>query len=245
MKERMKMTNEQKNFIEKIAETAVPNSKSTKILASLSIAQAILESAWGKSGSAIKFNALYGIKAGSSWNGKSYNSKTQECYDGKTLSTITDAFRAYDNWEQSIIDYFNLLSGSQRYKNLIGEKDYKTACQKIREDGYATAPSYTTSLIKLIETYGLTKFDGTSNYYDSGTIGTVTTPAAPITTPAQSATKTIRLLQSAKYYTTGALIPDKYKNQTYTVMQTSKDGRKVLLKEIYSWVWLRDVANVL
>ena len=157
------MTAEQQDFINRIAAIAAKDMPRSGVLASLTIAQAILESGWGKSGLTVKANALFGIKAAGSvnqyWKGRVYNGKTQECYDGKNMVTITDGFRAYDSWEDSIADHSALLTGAARYKNIIGEKDCKTACKNIQADGYSTAPNYADTLIKCIETYNLAEFD--------------------------------------------------------------------------------------
>ena len=76
------MTQEQKKFIERVGALAAADMQKSGVLASLTIAQAILESGWGKSGLTVKGNALFGIKAGTSWTGAVYSGKTQECYDG-------------------------------------------------------------------------------------------------------------------------------------------------------------------
>ena len=78
------MTQEQKKFIERVGALAAADMQKSGVLASLTIAQAILESGWGKSGLTVKGNALFGIKAGTSWTGAVYSGKTQECYDGVT-----------------------------------------------------------------------------------------------------------------------------------------------------------------
>lgn len=162
------MTNEQKNFIERVGKLAAADMQKSGVLASLTIAQAILESGWGKSGLTVKANALFGIKAGSSWKGRVYSAKTQECYDGATYTTITALFRAYDSWAESVADHSALLTGAARYKAVIGERDYKTACRAIKAAGYATDPQYADKLIQLIESYKLTAYDGA---------GSATTPA--------------------------------------------------------------------
>ena len=128
------MTNEQKQFIETVGNAA---RKDTRILPSLTIAQAILESGWGKSGLTKNANALFGIKANSGWTGKVYSCRTQECYDGVNLTDITDTFRAYDSWADSIADHTAFLCGLQRYSAVVGEKDYRKACQAIHAAGYA------------------------------------------------------------------------------------------------------------
>jgi len=126
--------------------------KKTKILASLTIAQAILESGWGTSEIARKSNNLFGIKG----NGKNY--KTFEYINGKRVD-IVDSFKVYPDWETSVTDHSGLFLRLSRYQNLIGERDYKKACRKVYEDGYATAPNYTEALIKIIEQYKLYEHD--------------------------------------------------------------------------------------
>ena len=146
-------------FIEAVAPLAQQGWKKYKILPSVTIAQAILESGWGKSGLTQKANALFGIKATPSWKGKVYSCKTQECYDGVTYTTITDTFRAYDSWAESVEDHGAFLAGLSRYSNLIGVTDPKTVCDRLQADGYATAPTYSSSLQKLIKTHNLTQYD--------------------------------------------------------------------------------------
>ena len=154
------MTQEQKAFIERVGALAAADMQKSGVLASLTIAQAILESGWGKSGLTVKANALFGIKAGTSWKGRVYSTKTQECYDGVNFTTVTALFRAYDSWEESVEDHSALLTGAARYKAVVGERDYKTACRAIKAAGYATDPKYPDKLIQIIESYGLTAYDG-------------------------------------------------------------------------------------
>lgn len=151
-------------FIAKVAPMAQKAMAFSGVLASLTIAQAILESGWGESGLTKKGNALFGIKASSSWKGKRLNCKTFEFYSGNRVD-IVDAFRAYDSWQESVNDHSNFVCGvrlgnnSLRYQAVIGEKDYKKACHAIHKAGYATAPNYATSLIKIIEDYKLYQYD--------------------------------------------------------------------------------------
>ena len=53
-----------------------------------------------------------------------------------------------------------MLTGAARYKAVVGERDYKTACRAIKAAGYATDPKYPDKLIQIIESYGLTAYDG-------------------------------------------------------------------------------------
>ena len=148
-------------YIEKIGAMAREDMKKTKILASLTIAQAILESNWGRSSLAVEpNNNLFGIKG--SYNGQSCVFPTSEYINGKWVK-VNANFRKYPSWAESIADHSALFNNYNRYANLRGCKDYKLACKYVREDGYATDPSYTSKLINLIESNYLNRFDVESN----------------------------------------------------------------------------------
>lgn len=153
-----KGTAAQKSFINKIGPLAAADMKKNGILASLTIAQAILESGWGKSGLTTAANNLFGIKG--TYNDQGYTCKTQE-WDGSKYVTVDATFRKYPSWAESLADHSALFNRLDRYKNLRGLTDYKLACRYVREDGYATDPNYTAKLVSLIETYDLTIWDGT------------------------------------------------------------------------------------
>lgn len=146
-------------FIEKVAPLIVKDCNSKNLLPSPTLAQAIIESSYGTSSLATQGNALFGIKADSRWNGKVITKDTKECYDGINLVPTVACFRAYNSWDESIIDHSNFLLQNKRYSNLVGVRDYKTYCQLIKEDGYATIPTYAQTLINCIERYNLAKYD--------------------------------------------------------------------------------------
>lgn len=137
-----------------------------KLLASITIAQGILESSWGNSLLATKANNLFGIKVNDDWNGPAYSKETKEYYDDKTDAvSVTALFRAYDSWEDSMDDRTQYLltrkidSSRYRYHNLIGVTDYKEAAKLLVKDGYATDPNYANKLVNIIEKYSLYKYD--------------------------------------------------------------------------------------
>jgi lysozyme len=143
-------------FIIKIKDGAIAAQKKYSILASLTIAQAILETGWGKSSIG---NNIFGIKASPSWTGKTVTCKTGEYVNGKYVTVMAE-FRDYDSIADSIIDHALLfVNNKSRYGNIIGCTDYKTACQNVQKDGYATSPTYAKTLISIIETNKLTQFD--------------------------------------------------------------------------------------
>lgn len=151
------MTN--KEFLATMGNYARADMALTGVLASMTIAQAILESGWGKSGLAIGGCNLFGIKATSAWQGKVYSTETNECYDGVNLVRVDACFKAYSNWGESIADHSALITKSARYAKVVGETNYKVACQEIKNAGYATDPAYPAKLITLIEQHKLYEYD--------------------------------------------------------------------------------------
>jgi peptidoglycan hydrolase-like protein with peptidoglycan-binding domain len=137
------------DFIQSIKIGALKGQSDFGILASITIAQAILESGWGKSQLAVKAKNLFGIKAFSNWTGKRVTMKTTEWYNGKRVMVNAD-FRAYNSIEDSIEDHNKLLSHS-RYKPVRQCKDYKAACLELYNCGYATDACYPEKLINIIE----------------------------------------------------------------------------------------------
>ena len=171
-------TQAQKDFITWVAPMAVADMKKNGILASLTIAQAILESGWGTSELALYAKALFGIKADSRWSGPTYSKPTQEYNSIWVMGT----FRAYGCWEESINDHSLFLRTGTRYTAVIGERDYKKACRAIHQAGYATGADYADKLIKLIETYGLAAFDSC----DTAGTSVPNTPAPSVPTPSNT-----------------------------------------------------------
>lgn len=143
-----------KTFIAQIAPGAQQAMRTRGILASLSIAQAALESGWGAHAPG---NNLFGIKA-NGWRGATQILRTSEYIGGRTVY-INDVFRAYTNWAQSVEDHAAFLTQNPRYRNIIGVSDYRAVCERIKADGYATEPSYPAELIGIIEKYGLATYD--------------------------------------------------------------------------------------
>ncbi|KNB70138.1 peptidoglycan hydrolase [Brevibacillus reuszeri] len=132
----------------------------TRVPASLTIAQAILESNWGKSGLAVNANNLFGIKG--TGTAGSVLMPTTEYVNKQPIKTNAN-FRKYNNWSESIANHSALiLNGTRdkptRYHGVLGV-DYKTACYAIKDGGYATDPEYPKKLISLIEQHGLAKYD--------------------------------------------------------------------------------------
>jgi flagellum-specific peptidoglycan hydrolase FlgJ len=151
------MANKEVNFINSVKDKAIADMKKFGILASLTIAQAILESGWGTSKLAEDYKNLFGIKANTTWKGKTASLYTME-WNGTKYIRVMATWRVYPTWYESIADHTKLLTTS-RYKKLVGITDYKKACKLIKECGYATSPTYTQKLISIIELWNLNQYD--------------------------------------------------------------------------------------
>ena len=123
------------------------------------IAQAIIESGWGKSGLASKYHNYFGLKCGSSWKGGSVNMATKEEYKVGTITNIRDNFRVFDDFDDGIRGYFEFINTS-RYKNLKGVKSPEEYVRRLKADGYATSSKYVDNVMRVISDNKLTRFDG-------------------------------------------------------------------------------------
>ena len=156
----------------KVGPLFTADQQKTGVLASLSLAQFILESGYGKSELAQEANNCFGMKkslsgntwAGSVWDGKSiYTKKTKEQRSWGT-ETVTAQFRKYACIEDSIADHSAYLTGAKkgsalRYEGLKGCTDYRKAAQIVKAGGYATSTAYIDKLCSIIEQWKLTQYD--------------------------------------------------------------------------------------
>ena len=160
------------SFINEIGPVARENYKRTGILASVTMAQAILESGWGQSTLAKNGNNLFGMKmnlsgntwSGSAWDGVNFYKKRTYEYGSGGRYSITAKFRKYSCIEDSIEDHsaylLNAKNGSRkRYAGFTKTSSYKKQLQIIKKGGYATSGSYVSQLSGVIRTYNLTKWD--------------------------------------------------------------------------------------
>ncbi|MGL5753421.1 MAG: glycoside hydrolase family 73 protein [Paraclostridium sp.] len=151
------------DFINEIKLQAMKNYKEYKILPSITIAQAILESGWGESELSKKFNNLFGIKADLRWDGDSVTLETVEYNNDK----INDKFRKYKEKSQSVKDHAQFLADNKRYKNngVFESKTYIYQAKALEKAGYSTATDengnkiYAKKLINIIQQYNLQLID--------------------------------------------------------------------------------------
>lgn len=154
---------EKLKFLDSVSNGAKDSYKKYGVLPSITIAQAILESGWGKSELAITHNNLFGIKADSRWDGEIATISTSENYNNSTIAN----FRKYSNINESIDDHGKFLYENSRYADygLFNSKDYKAQAQALEDAGYSTVqdengiPIYAEKLIDIIEKYNLIQYD--------------------------------------------------------------------------------------
>ena len=166
----------QQQFINQIAPHAQSVANANDLYASVMMAQAILESAWGQStlAQAPNYN-LFGIKG--SYNGQTVYMDTLEFLNGQWV-TKNEPFRRYPSYAESFMDNARTLrtvsfqSGVYYYAGAwkSNTTSYRDATAWLT-GRYATDPNYATSLNRIIETYGLTRYDTASNGTPSTVIG--------------------------------------------------------------------------
>ena len=143
-------------FLEIIKPMVLEDMRNSGILASLTAAQAIIESTHGTSGLARSGKNLFGIKG--TYNGQGVWMWTNEYVNGVKIR-VKAQFRKYPSWAESISDHSAMFNRMSRYANLRGCTDWKDATRFVKEDGYATSPDYITTLRNTIKTYHLYDWD--------------------------------------------------------------------------------------
>ena len=144
--------NPQLSYIEQYAPLAIVEMERTGVPASITLAQAIVESGAGQSLLAVRANNHFGLKCHSEWTGDTFykdDDRKHEC------------FRAYASAEDSFRAHSDFLRGRDRYQGLfeLDPGDYKAWAKGLKKAGYATDRRYAEKLIDLIEDFQLYRYD--------------------------------------------------------------------------------------
>ncbi|WP_310169270.1 flagellar assembly peptidoglycan hydrolase FlgJ [Pseudomonas extremaustralis] len=120
------------------------------------VAQAALETGWGKSVMRAEDGSsshnLFGIKAGKSWQGGQARAITSEFRDGAMVKE-TAQFRSYDSYQDSFHDLVTLLQSNDRYKEVVKSADNpEQFVRELQKAGYATDPSYASKISQIAKT---------------------------------------------------------------------------------------------
>lgn len=140
-------------FTAKLAPYAEQASRATGIPAQFLLAQAALETGWGRSeprsaDGRPSYN-VFGIKAGRNWSGSTVDAMTTEYVDGAPQRGA-ERFRAYGSYAEAFQDYANLLKSKPRYAGLLGSQDAVAFARGLQQSGYATDPAYGAKLGRII-----------------------------------------------------------------------------------------------
>ena len=142
-----------REFVDRVWPHAVEASRATGIPAQFMVAQAALETGWGRAEPRLAdgraSHNLFGIKAGRNWNGGVAESQTTEYVDGVAQRQV-ERFRAYGSYAESFRDYANLLTSSPRYAGVVGTQSSTAFAQGLQRAGYATDPQYAEKLSRII-----------------------------------------------------------------------------------------------
>ena len=140
-------------FVSRLLPAAQRASEASGVPAQLIMAQAALESGWGKreirmEDGGASFN-VFGIKADKSWKGPVAEVTTTEYVNGAPQKTRA-AFRAYGSYDEAFADYAKFLAGNPRYAGVVATRDPAEAAHGLQRAGYATDPEYGGKLVRIM-----------------------------------------------------------------------------------------------
>lgn len=144
-----------REFVDKLLPYAEKAGKELGVDPKALLAQAALETGWGKHmmrkpNGEIAFNA-FGIKADKSWQGERVQVATLE-YNGTTASKQRAQFRSYNSFAESFADYAKFIKSNPRYQEALAAADnVNNYWQELQAAGYATDPAYTQKLARIYQ----------------------------------------------------------------------------------------------
>lgn len=145
-------------FIAALTPAALACQRQTQVPASLTIAQAALESGWGGSQLAVQGFNLFGVKADASWKGPVLTMNTREVIHGQWVM-VPARWRKYSSWQGSIDDHAAFLLDNPRYHAAFMFHDGVRFAQAVAAAGYATDPNYADKVIGVIHAHNLGTLD--------------------------------------------------------------------------------------
>ena len=142
-----------RDFVARVWPHAVDAGRATGIPPSFLVAQAALETGWGRAEPRLPDGRpscnLFGMKAGRSWSGAVTEAVTTEYVDGVGQRQI-GKFRAYGSYAESFRDYANLLLSNPRFAGVVGVRDAAGFARGLQRAGFATDPAYGAKLESII-----------------------------------------------------------------------------------------------
>lgn len=145
-----------RDFLENLSVEAIASGVANELPPSVTLAQAVLESGWGRSGLATRHNNLFGVKSGGSDSGVVLST-----YEGggDTLVRAKARFREYSDWRESLAHHNRLLSTDHRYADARAHwMDWQAFVDELAPV-YATDPAYVRSVSQIVKKYDLDAWD--------------------------------------------------------------------------------------
>ena len=144
------------SFVQRMGGSAQVASAASGVPAPLILAQAALESGWGKreiraDDGTQSFN-LFGIKADRSWKGPVVETTTTEYVDGEP-QRVRAKFRAYASYDEAFTDYAKFITRNPRYANVLAADTPAEAAHGLQKAGYATDPQYGQKLVRIMQKF--------------------------------------------------------------------------------------------
>ncbi|MDR2787051.1 MAG: flagellar assembly peptidoglycan hydrolase FlgJ [Candidatus Accumulibacter sp.] len=140
-------------YVDRVWPHAVDAAKTLGVPPHFLVAHSALESGWGKSEIRLPDGSpsynVFGIKAGSGWQGPTVEVATTEYENGAARST-RDKFRVYGSYGEAFQDYARMLRGNSRFSEVIGQQDGARFARSLQRSGYATDPNYADKLGRII-----------------------------------------------------------------------------------------------
>ncbi|WP_038495172.1 flagellar assembly peptidoglycan hydrolase FlgJ [Collimonas arenae] len=141
-------------FLSRMGASAQVASRASGVPSQLILAQAALESGWGKreikGSDGSPSHNLFGIKAGKAWKGPVVEAFTTEYVDGVPRQTKA-LFRAYGSYDEAFTDYARFLTANPRYAQVLAARDPAEAAHGLQRAGYATDPLYGEKLVRILK----------------------------------------------------------------------------------------------
>lgn len=144
-------------FLARLEAPARAASRASGVPAELILAQAALETGWGRysipTDNGGDSHNLFGIKAGSQWRGATTDVTTSE-YVGGQERKLVERFRVYGSYTESFTDYARLIGNNPRYAGVVAAPDAVQAAHALQRAGYATDPAYADKLVAVMNSIG-------------------------------------------------------------------------------------------
>jgi len=151
----------QSEFMSMAVPAAIQSQRMTSVLASVTLAQSILESGWGRSALAMKAKNFFGIKATAHLVPNQYiEMPTHEFVDGRSTPTMAK-FARYATPDESFLAHAALIANAPRYAPAMAaiRSGAKKFAEELQACGYSTNPKYAASLMELVDEFDLTQYD--------------------------------------------------------------------------------------